>query len=86
MTANPLILQMWAQRTKCWSCKRRFDKPVLLPVKNPKRGEYQPNYNTEFLFHIKETHGIWPEAVQKMIFNSIYGIESTMQNVFGETL
>jgi len=86
LRAKPEVIKMWAGRTKCWMCKHRFEKPVILPVEIPTPGKLQPNYNTEVLFHLQGTHGVPPEAVTKMIFNSIYCIENTMQSVYGEKL
>lgn len=83
MKANPAMIKMWSERTKCWMCKHRFDKPVLLPTEHPEHGKLQPNYNVEVLFHLQDTHGIPHDAVPRMILNSIYGIENTMANVYG---
>lgn len=80
------MIRVWSERTKCWMCKHRFEKPVLLPVKKPERGKYEPNYNGEVLFHLEDTHGIPHDAVIRMVFNSIYGIENTMQSVYGESI
>ena len=86
LRANPYMIKMWSERTKCWQCKHKFKQPVILPVKKPERGKLQPNHNPEVLFHLQDTHGIPQEAITRMIFNSIYGIENTMQSVYGERL
>lgn len=77
MKANPEMIKMWSERNKCWMCKHRFDKAVILPVDKPIRGEYQPNYNAEFLFHLYDTHGLDPQTIRDWIFASIYGLELT---------
>lgn len=86
LKANPDVIKMWSERTKCWMCKHRFEKPVILPVEKVEHGKLRPNFNVEVLWHLQDTHGIPPEGVIKMIINSIYGIENTMQSVYGETL
>lgn len=86
LTANPSMIKMWSERTKCWMCKHRFDEPVILAVDKPERGKFQPHYNAKVAFHMQDTHGIPHEAVCKMILNSIYSIENTMQSVYGEKL
>jgi hypothetical protein len=81
--ADPNVIKLWSTRTKCWMCKHRFSKPLLLPVQLPQRGVLQPHFNVEILFHVNDTHGIPPEAVVKMVSNSVYGIENTLQSVYG---
>lgn len=83
LIANPDMIKIWVNRTKCWQCKHKFDEPVLLPVKNPERGKLQPNINAKVLYHMKDTHGVPVEGICTMIFNTIYGIENTMQSAFG---
>lgn len=85
LKANPELLKMWATRDKCWMCKHKFAKPVILPVEKIEHGKFQPNYNVDVLFHMHDTHGIPREAVPRMIFNSIYGIDNTLQSVYGAT-
>lgn len=77
VSANPEMIKKWATRNKCWMCKHRFDKPVLLPVENPERGKFQPNFNAEILFHVFDTHGIPDDIVREWIIGSIYGMELT---------
>lgn len=77
MKAKPEIIKMWAQRNKCWMCKHRFEEPVILPVKNPKRGKFQPNYNPHVLWHMYDTHGLPPDTVMEWIMGSIYGAKLT---------
>ncbi len=84
VVANPVMIKMFAERTKCWMCKHKFSKPVILPVENPHRGKFQPNINGEVLFHIEDTHGVPHDAVTRMVINSVYGIENTLESVYGE--
>lgn len=77
MKANPQMIKLWSERNKCWMCKHRFKQPVILPVKQIKPGKLQPNYNTEVLFHLHDTHGQDPETVMDWIFGSIYNLELT---------
>lgn len=86
LKANREMIEIFATRTKCWMCKHKFEKPLILPVKTPEHGKYQPNYNFEVLFHLQGTHGIPKEAVIRMVSNSIYDVKNTMQSVYGETL
>lgn len=72
--AKPEILTMLTTRTKCFSCKHRFDKPYILPVDNPKPDRFQPNINVETLVHHKETHGIPPDIQIKWIIGMVYGL------------
>lgn len=81
MTANPAVIQMFSARTKCWQCKHRFARPVLLPVKEPKRGKFQPNINSEVLWHVQETHGIDPGITYEWVVGTIYGQELTLFGV-----
>lgn len=75
MTANPTMIQIWATRDKCWSCKHRFEKLVILPVKKIKPGIFQPNINVEVLVHVYDTHGIPPDILRNWIIGSIYDLE-----------
>lgn len=77
MTANPDMITVWATRNKCWMCKHRFTEPVILPVKSPKPGKFQPNFNVNVLFHLFDTHGIPNDIVRDWITGSIYGQELT---------
>ena len=84
LVANPTMINMWAKRDKCWMCKKKFDRPVLLPVVEPKPGVLQPNINVEVSYHIMETHGMPTiDYVHNYVFNSIYDIENTMENLYG---
>lgn len=49
---------------KCWYCKKRFDKPLC----SKKHG-----WNSEFLFHLKSTHGIDMEFIPEMIRGAVLG-------------
>lgn len=71
--ANPDMIMKWANRNKCWMCKRRFDKAVLLHIEKPERGKFQPNFNSEILFHLWDTHGQDVDVVKEWITGSIYG-------------
>jgi len=75
LRANPEVINMWATCTKCWMCRHRFGKPVILPVEKPGQGKLQPNYNAEVLVHLYDTHAINPETVVDWVFGSIYGLE-----------
>lgn len=77
MKARPEVIQEFATRKKCWMCKHRFDKPVFLPVAEPKRGKFQPNINAEVLWHIYDTHGLPPGIVREWLVGSVYGRELT---------
>lgn len=77
MKANTEVIKMWATRNRCFMCKHKFEQPFILPVENPQRGKFQPNYNTEILFHLYDTHGLSPDIVRDWIFGSIYSIERT---------
>lgn len=84
LIANPALIKMWASRNKCWMCKHRFKKPVVLPVEKPKRGVLQPNINSEVSYHMVDTHGMpTPDYVHNYVFNSIYGVKNTMSNLYG---
>lgn len=76
--ANPVIVKMWSERTKCLMCKHRFEKPFILPVEKPERGKFQPNINVEVLFHLQDTHGLPHETVRSWINGSVYGDELTL--------
>ena len=75
--ANPDIIKMWAQRDRCWMCKHRFKKPVILPVHKPECGKLQPHYNAEIFWHLWDTHGIPDEIAIGWVFGSVYGLELT---------
>lgn len=77
MKANPEMIKMWSLRDKCWMCKHKFDKSVILPVDHPVRGKFHPNYNQDILFHMFDTHGLPYDVVTDWIFASIYGLELT---------
>ena len=77
MKANPQMLNMFANRNKCFMCKRRFDKPFILPVEKIEPGVFKPNFNAEILFHVSNTHGIPYEILCNWIAGSIYGQELT---------
>lgn len=77
LKANSKMIDMWAKRDKCWMCKHRFGKPVILPTDKPVRGKLQPHYNASVLFHLYDTHGMDPEVVTEWIFGSVYGLELT---------
>lgn len=73
--ANSEVIQMWATRTKCWQCRHKFEKPVVLPVEKPTGGKFQPNINPEVLLHVQETHGIDHKTVRKWVIGSVYGMK-----------
>lgn len=75
MTANAEVIRMWATRDKCLMCKHKFDKSFILPVDKPVRGEFQPNFNVEAIFHLSDTHGIPHDISRRWITGSIYGLE-----------
>lgn len=77
MRAKPEIILMLSKRDKCWQCKHRFERPVLLPVEKPVPGKFQPNINVEVLFHVSETHGIPPDILREQIIGAVYGQELT---------
>lgn len=86
LTADPSIIEIWSQRNKCWMCKRRFDRPIILPVGSPARGKLQPNINVEVALHMIETHGMpTRDYVHNYVFNSIYGVKNTMDNLYGRS-
>lgn len=65
-------------------CKHRFDKPVLLPVSKPTPGRLNPNVNVDVAIHMIDTHGMpTRDYVHNYVFNSIYGIPHTFQNMYG---
>lgn len=68
-----LVLLTLAERTKCWMCKRAFDRPVLLPVETDDRGQFRPNVNPTVLFHLSDTHGVPADTVYEWIVGSVYG-------------
>jgi hypothetical protein len=74
-TANSAVLQFWTVRDKCWMCKHRFEKHVLLPVVKKERGAFQPNINIEVLFHLADTHGLPADTVREWIIGSVYNME-----------
>ena len=49
---------------KCWYCKKKFDKPLCSE-------DY--GWNTDFLFHLKSTHGVDMEVVPMMIRKAVLG-------------
>lgn len=77
LKANPSMILMWAKRDKCWQCKHKFEKPVILPIDKEKQraGILQPNINPEVLWHVQETHGIPAPTTQDWILGSVYGME-----------
>lgn len=75
LTARPEVLMLWSSRTKCVQCKHRFDKPFILPVAQPVAGKFQPNFNTDVLFHMQDTHGIPADVFAEWLTGSIYGQE-----------
>lgn len=77
MKAKPEMIKMWSERNKCWMCKHKFSKPVILPVDKPTKGKFQPHYNAEVMWHMYDTHGLPPEIVTEWIFGSIYGLKLT---------
>lgn len=77
LEANPKRIALWSQRDKCFMCKHRFDKPLLLPVEKPQAGKFQPNFNPVYLFHVTETHGIPHDIFREWVIGSIYGMELT---------
>lgn len=84
LIADPLILEMWTKRDRCWMCKHRFDKPILLPVTTPSGGALNPNINVLASIHMMETHGMpTKDYVHNYVFNSIYGIKNTFENIYG---
>lgn len=84
LQADPAMIKMWSERTKCWMCKHKFDKPVLLPVEKPTRDKLQPNINVQVAVHMMETHGMpTKDYPHNYVFNSIYGIENTFDNLYG---
>lgn len=83
MKANPAMIEKLASRNKCWMCKHKFDKPVLLPVDTLKQGEYQPNVNVEVLFHMSDTHGLPAETVREWIIGAVYGMELVLTGIRG---
>lgn len=80
LRCRPEILLLWSQRNKCFMCKRRFERPFLLPVAKPVRGLSQPNFNVEAIFHLADTHGVPDDISRQWIVGSIYGLET---NEFG---
>lgn len=86
LRANYAVLKMWSERNKCWMCKHKFDKPIILPVEKPVTGSLRPNINVDVSVHMVDTHGMpTKDYVHNYVFNSIYGIENTMQNLYGES-
>lgn len=83
MIANPEVIELFATRNKCWMCKHRFEKPVLLPVEKPERDKFQPNVNMEILFHLSDTHGLPPETVREWIIGKVYGMEINEMGIKG---
>lgn len=83
MIANPDMIELFAKRDRCWMCKHKFERPVILPVDKPERGKFQPNINTEVLWHLKDTHGQVPEVVRSWILGSVYGQELTLTGAKG---
>lgn len=81
MIANPEVIELLSKRDKCWSCRHKFSKSVILPVDKPQRGKYQPNYNPEFFYHLYETHGIPDDIARDWIFGLTYGLELTEMGV-----
>lgn len=81
--ANPNMIKMWSERTKCWMCRHRFTEPVVLPVKQPQRGKFQPNISAEVLFHMSDTHGLPPETVRQWIIGSVYSMELSLFGIKG---
>ena len=84
LIANPQVLKFWATRQKCIMCKYHFDKPILLPTSEPKRGALRPNINPEVPIHLSQTHGMTHDYIHNAIFLSIYGIEPTFSRLYGK--
>ena len=38
LIANPEMIKLLANRNKCWMCKHKFEKPVILPVEKASAG------------------------------------------------
>ena len=77
MKANQEILKMFATRNKCFMCKRKFDKPFILPVEKNASGVFKPNLNAKVAFHVSDTHGIPYQTFYDWITGSIYEQELT---------
>lgn len=73
--ADARIIELFAKRDKCWMCKHKFAKPVILPVEKPIKGKFQPNINNDVLVHLSETHGLPDDTVRDWVHGSVYGLE-----------
>ena len=78
MKANPQIIQMFANRTKCHMCKHKFEKPYILPVEKIESGAFKPNFNVEVSYHLQDTHGIPYKTFYNWIAGAVYEQELTL--------
>jgi len=83
MKANQKMIELWAKRNKCFMCKKIFESPFILPVVKQVRDKFQPNFNTEAILHLYDTHGIPDNISRKWIIGSIYGKELNLFGAYG---
>lgn len=72
--ANPAVIKVWAERTKCAMCKHRKEEGHILP-----EGKYYPS--PSWLFHYEDTHGFPHDMLHKYIWNSVYGLPNELKNI-----
>lgn len=61
-----LFYKTMLELRKCFLCKTKFPNGVLEHMDHPEPGYAPYKYNGDFLFHLKETHGIVPEIFELM--------------------
>jgi hypothetical protein len=73
LTADSAALNGLATRSKCYRCRKRFDRPPVLPVQHPVPGRFRPRFNPEWVHHMHDTHGIPPETWVVSLLSTVYG-------------
>jgi hypothetical protein len=71
MEVDQAVMVYFANRDRCVQCKTKFDKPILMPA-----GCKEDNclaINPEFLWHMRDTHGLPEDMYREWLLNAIHG-------------
>jgi hypothetical protein len=64
------IVMEWGElchRNTCYMCSHKFDNGIIRKMPKDNETPFSLRLTGEFLWHMTETHGIWPEDVVNSI-------------------